>query len=156
MSLPKILIATLIVVPLIAGVAQSGQSEKDEMNDRFAVETFDPPARGFVKTELVQNGGTIEILKMQMENLEGDRDYTFLVVVGPPVGFAPFHFKEELVRSTSDGHLKVKNFHVGNFDPGTYRVDILLLQTGATVNSVPQIFDRALSGCDPFPLVTVQ
>lgn len=144
-----VVVAMLLILPRAAGA----HIQMDDMNDRLSVVTggvvFSPAAGGYVKTELSQSG-SIYIEKLKIHNLGADQDYEVIVTVGPdgsadfePVFIAssgPIHVKQ-------GGFLKVKDLFVGDFAPGTYRVDIIVTYAGG--------FFPFLLACEPFPMVTV-
>jgi hypothetical protein len=148
-----IAVVALLLTPL---TSIAGGVQKDEMNDRFAVETFDPPARGFVKTATTQDG-SIEILKVQVHDLAGGRDYGVVATVSfladgcDPNVFNPQAVVEsDPITANEDGHLVLKDFFVGNFPAGDYRVDILVVNAGDGIGG------DFLLACEPFPCVTVE
>ena len=149
---------SLLLVPLTIVVAGE-ELEKDEMNDRFAEitggVTFDPPANGHVKTRLVQQG-SISIQQVIAKRL-GPGDYGVVVTVGNladgcnPNVFVPQAVVESPpITANAAGNLSLKDFFVGNFPPGTYRVDILVVPAGNGANG------PFLLACEPFPCVTVE
>ncbi len=145
----------IAVVPLLVvgvGLAATSRTEKDDMNDRLAIEKFDPPANGFVKTQTTQQG-SIEIFLLQVHSLGGDREYEVVVAVGADgeTEFAPVVIAEsDPILANEDGHFTLKNFHVGDFEAGTYRVDILVMPPG---DGLDRDF---LLACEPAPFVTVE
>lgn len=145
----------IAVVPLLvmgAGLANSSRVQTADMNDRFAIERFDPPAGGFVKTQLTQQG-EIEIRMLQVHGLEPDREYEVVVTVGADgvTVFAPVVIIEsDPITANAGGHFVLMNFQVADFDPGTYRVDIIVMPPG---EGFPRDF---LLACEPFFLVTVE
>ena len=108
---------SLLLVPLTVVVAGK-KVQKDDMNDRFAVQTFDPPAGGFVKTALVQNG-SILIKQVNVSGL-GPGEYGVVVTVGKLAdGCDPDTFDPQAVVESNPitvkaggGHLGLKNFFV--------------------------------------------
>ena len=56
------------------------------------------------------------------------------------------------IKIGEDGLLRVTDFAVGAFDPGTYRVDIVVFPADSE-DSFPRDF---ISACNPFPIVTVK
>ena len=151
----RIHLLLIAVVPLLAvgvGLANSPGVQTAAMNDRFAIEKFKPPAHGLVKTQLTQQGA-IEILMLQVHGLEGDREYEVVVTVGADgeTEFGPVVITEsDPIFANEGGHFKLKNFQVADFDPGTYRVDIIVMPPG---EGFPRDF---LLACEPFFLVTVE
>ncbi len=145
----------IAVVPLFvvgAGLANTPGVQTAAMNDRFAIERFRPPAHGFVKTQLTQQGA-IEILMLQVHGLEGDREYEVVVTVGADgeTEFGPVVIAESgPIYVNAGGHFALTNFHVADFDPGTYRVDIIVMPPG---DGLDRDF---LLACEPAPLVTVE
>jgi hypothetical protein len=147
-----LLIAVLPLTVVGAGLANTPGVETDVMNDRFAIERFDPPAGGFVKTQLTQQGA-IEILMLQVHGLEGDREYEVVVAVGADgeTEFCPVVIAESgPISANAGGHFVLTNFHVADFDPGTYRVDIIVMPPG---DGLDRDF---LLACEPAPFVTVE
>ena len=143
------------VVPLLvmgAGLANSGGVQTADMNDRFAVERFNPPARGFVTTKSTQKVA-IEILMLQVRGLEPDREYEVVVTVGADgeTEFGPVVIAESgPITVNAAGNFTLTHFHVADSDPGTYRVDIIVMPPG---EGFPRDF---LLACEPFFLVTVE
>ena len=143
------------VVPLLvmgAGLANNSGVQTADMNDRFAIERFSPPAGGFVKTQLTQQEA-IEILMLQVHGLEPDREYEVVVTVGADgvTGFAPEVITESgPITVNAGGHFVLMNFQVADFEPGTYRVDIIVMPPG---EGLARDF---LLACEPFFLVTVE
>ena len=149
-----IVFLSLLLVPLSVVVAGQ-QVEKDDMNDRFAIQTFDPPANGHVITKLVQRG-SISIQSVVVKNL-GPGDYGVLVTVGKladgcdPNTFDPQAAVESPpITANAGGILVLNRFFVGDFPPGTYRVDILVVPAGTGIGG------DFLLACQPFPCVTVE
>ena len=149
---------SLLLVPLSVVVAGQ-QFETDDMNDRFAIltggVTFHPPANGDVRTKLVQRG-SISIQEVTIKHL-GPGDYGVVVTVGSladacdPDTFDPqFSVESSPITVTANGKLALKHFFVGNFPPGTYRVDIIVVPAGTGIGV------DFLLACDPFPCVTVK
>ncbi len=149
MTSPSHLLFIAVVPVLVVGL---GLAEKADMNDRFAIEKFDPPANGFEKTRTTQQG-SIEILKVQVHSLGGDREYEVVVTVGVEgeTDFDPDVIVESgPILANKGGHFTLKNFDVGDFDPGTYRVDILVMPPGDGIDR------EFLLACQPAPFVTVE
>ena len=145
---------SLLLVPLSVVVAGQ-QFQTDDMNDRFAILTFHPPANGDVRTKLVQKG-SISIQEVNIKHLDPG-DYGVVVTVGSladacdPDAFAPQAVVESSpITVTANGKLALKHFFVGNFPPGTYRVDILVVPAGTGIGV------DFLLACEPFPCVTVK
>ncbi|MCZ6766184.1 MAG: hypothetical protein O7D32_04555, partial [bacterium] len=133
-----VVVLVLLLVPLTYGVSQelsrsrAGGVENDDMNDRAAVETFTPAARGRVKTVRVQTG-EISILKVSAQNLPVGREFEVVVTVGPEgeTDFIPVVIVEgDPIEIGRNRRLTVENIAVGSFDPGVYRVDILVFPAG--------------------------
>ena len=145
----------IAVVPLLvvgAGLANTPGVQTAVMNDRFANEQFDPPARGFVTTKSTQQGA-IEILMLQVHGLESDREYEVVVTVGADgeTEFGPVVIAESgPIYVNAGGNFVLTNFHVADSDPGTYRVDIIVMPPG---EGLARDF---LLACEPFFLVTVE
>ncbi len=145
----------IALVPLLgmgAGLADDSRVQTADMNDRFAVERFNPPARGFVTTKSTQQGA-IEILMLQVRGLEPDREYEVVVTVGADgeTEFGPVVITEsDPITANAAGNFTLTNFHVADSVPGTYRVDIIVMPPG---EGFPRDF---LLACEPFSLVTVE
>ena len=140
---------------LIDVAAGQKRVEKDDMNDRFAIQTFDPPATGHVMTNLVQRG-SISIQSVVARNL-GPGDYGVVVTVGKLAdGCDPDTFDPQAVvesppmTANAAGILVLNRFFAGNFPPGEYRVDILVVPAGTGIGG------DFLLACEPFPCVTVE
>ncbi len=155
-----VFVAALLALPLTAVVGQErplpskkgGAIETDDMNDRFAVEKFTPAAHGKVRTLTVQDG-EIAISRVQIQNLPSGREFEVVVTVGADgdKGFNPVVIVEsDPIEIGGNGLLRVTNFEVGTFAPGTYRVDILIFPAG---DGFPRDFILA---CDPAPFVEVR
>ncbi len=151
-----VVVLALLLVPLTAVVAQQlrtgGDKQKDVMNDRFG-EKFDPPAGGFVRTETEQDG-SIEIERVRIENLPSGQVFKVVVAVGADgdTGFAPVVIVEgDPIEIEENGELRVRDFSVGSFAPGTYRVDILVLRAEQALADF-----NFISACEPAPFVTVR
>jgi len=147
-----LLIAVVPLLVVAVGLASSPGVKTAVMNDRFAVEQFDPPARGLVGTHLTQQGA-IEILMLQVRGLEPDREYEVVVTVGADgdTEFGPVVIAESgPITVNAAGNFTLTHFHVADSDPGTYRVDIIVMPPG---DGLARDF---LVACDPFFLVTVE
>ena len=145
----------VMVLMVASSAVLAGNVEKNEMNDRFVVQKFDPPANGRVETRLVQQG-SISIQKVRVKRL-GPGDYGVVVTVGSLAdGCNPDVFNPQAVVESPPitvnkaGKLALENFFVGNFPPGTYRVDIIVVPAGTGLGA------DFLLACDPFPCVTVE
>jgi hypothetical protein len=141
--------------------------EKDDMNDRGASERFDPPARGFVQTQLLQSG-SVHIFKVVARNLEPGHDYEVLVTVQ----LASCGFEANCidvvsggtVTASDEGNINVRNIGLGNLDPGTYRLDIFVTHNHLTVPGAPGVGEFITSlisrdpllACQPAPIVVVE
>ncbi len=147
-----LLIAGLPLLVVGAAVANSLGVKTADMNDRFAVERFNPPARGFVTTQSTQQGA-IEILMLQVRGLEPDREYEVVVTVGADgeTDFGPVVIAESgPITVNAAGNFTLTHFHVADSDPGTYRVDIIVMPPGEGIER------DFLLACEPFFLVTVE
>ncbi|MCZ6694902.1 MAG: hypothetical protein O7A63_00030, partial [Acidobacteria bacterium] len=71
-------VAVLLLFSLPALAAP--RFEKDEMNDRFATERFEPSAKGIVNTQLRQTG-SVQVFQVQASRLEPGHDYEVWVMV---------------------------------------------------------------------------
>ena len=124
------------------------------MDDRIAEEKFTPAAGGTVITDRVQFG-RIAISSVEVANLSPGREFELVVIVGADGdrGFAPVVFVESgPIEIGDDGMLSATDFAVGEFEPGTYRVDILVFPPDSE-DAFPRDF---ISACNPFPVVTVK
>ena len=145
----------IAIVPLLgmgAGLADDRRVQTADMNDRLAIERFDPPARGFVTTQSIQQGA-IEILTLQVRGLEPDREYEVVVTVGADgeKEFGPVVIAESgPITVNAAGNFTLTHFHVADSDPGTYRVDIIVMPPG------DELARDFLLACEPFFLVTVE
>ncbi len=144
-----------MVLMVASSTVLAGNIQKDEMNDRFAGQKFSPPANGHVKTRLVQQG-SISIQEVVVKRL-GPGDYGVVVTVGKLAdGCDPGVFDPGTVVESSSitvnaaGNFSLKHFFVGDFPPGTYRVDILVVPAGSGLQG------DFLLACEPFPCVTVE
>ena len=151
-----VVVLALLLVPLTAVVAQQlgthGNLEIDDMNDRFG-EPFNPRAGGTVTTRTVQNG-SIAISLVQIQNLPSGQEFKVVVAVGADgdTGFAPVVIVEgDPIEIEKNGELRVRDFSVGSFAPGTYRVDILVLRAEQALADF-----NFISACEPAPFVTVR
>ncbi len=122
------------------------------MDDRVAEEKFTPAAGGTVITDRVQFG-RIAISSVEVANLPPGREFELVVVVAPE---GVLEFANDVVVESGpiligdNGLLSVTDFPVGDFLPGTYRVDIVVFPPG---DEFPRDF---ISACNPFPIVTVK
>ncbi len=145
----------IAVVPLLVvgvGLANSPGVQTAAMNDRFAIEQFSPPAHGLVGTQLTQKGA-IEILMLQVRGLDPDQEYEVVVTVGADgeTEFGPVVIAESgPIQVNAAGNFTLTSFHVADSDPGTYRVDIIVMPPG---DGLDRDF---LLACEPFFLVTVE
>lgn len=161
----SIVVVAIALIPFT--VIAGGRVEVDELNDRFATETFVPSAGGFVKMVMTQDG-SIELALLQARNLEPNHEYEVKVTVQPEdCGFDPacITVVTSLTQTTdSGGHIKLMNLDLGSVPPGTYRVDIFVTHTHPTVPGsgdtgvfLSGLLDRdPLLACQPAPVVTVE
>jgi hypothetical protein len=159
-----------MAVPLFGGggtaLAEHKTFDIVDMNDRFATQTF-PGSGGFAKVEVAQEG-SIEVSRLHAKKLAPDHLYEVLVTIQLA---DPGDFSGDVdivssgpITSNANGHLKIKNLDLGSFDPDTYRVDIFVTHTHATVAGsgptgafLSSLLDRdPLLACQPFPVVTVE
>jgi hypothetical protein len=91
---------------------------------------------------------------LQVHGLEGDREYEVVVTVGADgeTEFGPVVITEsDPIYVNEGGHFGLKKFQVvADFDPGTYRVDIIVMPPGEGLER------DFLLACEPFFLVTVE
>ena len=146
-----VMLVPLLLVPL---VSVAGEVAKDDMSDIFAPVDL-KGARGFVKTETVQRGA-IRIKQVHVKGLAPGEYEVFVNVGTAGVDCNPNNFGGAGSASSAPimvgqgGGLSLKDFFVGSFSPGTYRVDILVVPVG---NGIGGPF---LAACQPFPCVTVK
>jgi hypothetical protein len=141
--------------------------EKDDMNDRGATETFDPPARGFVSTQLLQSG-SVQVFKVVARNLTPGHDYEVLVTVQlESCGFEASCIdvvSGGTVTASDEGNINVRNIGLGNLAAGTYRLDIFVAHNHPTVPGaegvgefITSLINRdPLLACQPAPIVVVE
>jgi len=111
-----IAVVTFLLLPLNAF---AGEKLVFDMDDRFAIETFDPPAGGSGKVLATQEG-SIEIKEVEVENLLPGHLYVLTVTVQPPGGFDVnnvFRIETSAPKTASD--LEIEKFSVGSLEPGT-------------------------------------
>jgi hypothetical protein len=120
--------------------AIGGRPVVADMNDRFATEKTG--ANGDARVVLTQEGG-IEIRRVKAKGLLPNHAYVLKVTVdllGTPTVFS------QTTTTNKNGVFQVHNFHLGNFAPGTYRVDIFVTHDHA---SGPPGFPNDVLGTEP-------
>ena len=160
--LTGVVVLLLFSLPALA----APRFEKDDMNARFATETFEPSAQGFVRTQLRQTG-SVEVFQVQARNLEPGHDYEVWVTVQlTSCGFDPNCIdvvSSGTVTANDEGHVKFQNVGLGNLDAGTYRLDIFVTHNhetvpgaGGTGQFLTLLIGRdPLLACQPAPIVVV-
>ncbi len=159
-----IAVVTFLLLPLTAFADEP--FAVFDMNDRLAIEIFDPPAGGFGEVREIQEG-SIEIAKVKVENLLPKHLYVLTVTVQPPGSFVPGNvFRIETsapMTANKKGNLSIKKFSVGSLDPDTYRVDLFITHTHPPdvgvdlAGGLALLLNRdLLLACQPAPVVTVE
>ena len=156
-----IAVVTLLLLPLTAFAGE--HFDVFDMDDRFAIETFDPPAAGSGKV-LVTQEGSIEIKEVKVKNLLPGHLYVLMVTVQPPGPFAVDDvFRIETSAPMTASNLEIKKFSVGSLVPGTYRVDLFITHTHPPdvgvdlAGGLALLLNRdLLLACQPAPVVTVE
>ncbi len=90
----------------------------------------------------------------RIQNLPSGQVFKVVVTVGADgeTGFAPVIIVEgDPIEIDENGKFMVRDFSVGSFTPGTYRVDILVLRAEQALADF-----NFISACEPAPFVTVR
>jgi hypothetical protein len=157
-----------MAVPLFggAGTALAGKLIVFDMNDRFATERY-AHSVGLGKVRATQEG-SIEIELVRAINLLPNHSYELQVTIqladpGDFTGTVDIVISDSIT-TDKNGHLEIKDFNLGSFGQGDYRLDLFVTHTVSTVSGsagvgefLTGLLDRdPLLACEPAPVVTVE